>query len=108
MSKVDEIGASKLSIGSLTPAEQLEQAQKLADILRTMRGVVSDHRTGNVHLQSGSMLPERPTPPTPKAGNGWQDQVPLSPPPGIREMDRGMDVEDAQWRAERAARLKPR
>jgi hypothetical protein len=70
MSKVEEIGASKLSIGSLTPAEQLEQAQKLADILRTMRGVVQDHRTGNVHTQSGSMLPERAAPaPAPK-GNG--------------------------------------
>jgi hypothetical protein len=100
MSKVDEIGASKLSIGSLTPAEQLEQAQKLADILRTMRGVVSDHRMGNVHNQSGSMLPERPTPPTPKAGNGWQDRVPLGPPDGIAQLDRIADYFAAKDKAE--------
>jgi hypothetical protein len=89
--KADEIGLAKLSVGSVTPAEQLDQAQKLADILRTMKGVVADHRSGSVHQQSSSVLPERPTPPTPTAGNGWQDRVPLSSPDGVAQCDRIAD-----------------
>jgi hypothetical protein len=97
--KTEEIGLAKLSIGSVSLAEQIEAQQKQKEILRTMAGVVSDHRTGNVHAQSTSMLPERPTTaaPAPK-GTGWQDQVPLSPPPGVRECDRLVDAFEEEER----------
>jgi hypothetical protein len=98
--KTEEIGLAKLSLGSLTLAEQIEQHAKLAELLKTMRGVVSDHRMGNVHTQSGSVLPERPTPPTPVVkGTGWQDVQKLQPPDHVAACDRIADYFAAQEKA---------
>jgi hypothetical protein len=96
--KTEAIGLAKLSIGSVSLAEQLEALAKDKEILRTMHGVVSDHRSGNVHAQSTSMLPERATP-QPTKGTGWQDRVPLSSPDGVAQCDRIADWFAAQEKA---------
>jgi hypothetical protein len=99
--RTDELGLANLSVGSVSLAEQIDAAQKQKEILRTMRGVIADHHD-NVHAQSTSMLPERPTVSAPAKGSGWQDQVPLSPPPGIREIDRLVDAfEEEERRAKK-------
>jgi hypothetical protein len=97
MSKSDEIGLSKLSVGSVTPGQQLEAERIQRQIEWAMRGIV-DYRH-NPHCVSTSMLPERPTSPPAPSGDGWQDQIPLSPPPGVKECDRIADFFAAKDKA---------
>jgi hypothetical protein len=102
MSKTDELGASRLALSEPSIAEKLQAAQTQAEIQNVMRGVIQ-HRD-NVHCVSTSILPERPTPPAPQppaSRNGWSDLVPLSPPPGIREIDAMCIAHDAADRANR-------
>lgn len=105
MSKAEELGLLGLGINQ-TLAEQIAAAQKQREIERTMAGAIADSRAGNIHCQSTSMLPARPPEPELTRGSGWAPTVPLGPPPGMRECEALMNAEDAEWRAQLAARLK--
>jgi hypothetical protein len=99
VSKTDELGASRLALSEPSLAERIEAQQKQNEILRAMRDVVSDHRGVSVHSLSGSMIPERPTPPTPQTkGSGWADPVPLSNPDGVAQCDRLVDAFEEEER----------
>jgi hypothetical protein len=65
-----------------------------------MQGVVHDNRAPN----SPSTLPRtegvRPGN-VAGSGTGWAREIPLSPPPGVAQADKLMDVQDAKDRHER-------
>jgi hypothetical protein len=96
--KTEEVGLSKLSLGSVSLSEQMADQAKQREIERTMAGIV-DYR-GNVHEQSMSMLPRRPTPPapTPASRNGWVEPPPLSTP-HVAACDRLVDAFEAEEKA---------
>jgi hypothetical protein len=98
--KTEEIGITNLALSQPSLAEHLDALQKQKEILRTMHGVIADSRGGNIHAQSTSMLPERPTPPAPQPvalHNGWVDPIPLSVP-HVRECDRLVDAFEEEER----------
>jgi hypothetical protein len=100
MSKTEEAGLAKLSVGSVPIAEQMADFAKQREIEATMRGIV-DYR-GNVHEQSMSMLPRVPTPPAPQpqSRNGWIEPSKLETP-HVAACDRLVDAFEAQEKAER-------
>jgi hypothetical protein len=96
--KTEEIGISNLALSQPSLAEQFEALRKQTEILKTMHGVISDHRD-NVHAQSSSMIPEPVSAPVPQPkGTGWAKPVPLEPPPGVAQCDRLVDAFEEEER----------
>jgi hypothetical protein len=72
---------------------ELEMSKCVDDKL--MRDIVNDFRQG----------PSKPSSlagpgPEPKKGTGWQDEIPLKPPPGIGLVDQLCDAQDRKDKAE--------
>jgi hypothetical protein len=84
--KAEELGLAGLSVGSVSPGQQMEADRIQRMIEACMKGII-DYRD-NPHCVSTSMLPERPTPPpAPVKGTGWAEIQKLQPPDGIRQCD---------------------
>jgi hypothetical protein len=80
--------------------------------LAAMVTAVPDHMMREIALRDAraptgrpGMIPSQPSdvrPPgnVPGSGTGWAREIPLSPPPGVKDADRLMDAQDAKDRAE--------
>jgi hypothetical protein len=71
---------------------------------KLVRDIVADNRGAS---RSASLIPgSKSGGESVRIGTGWISPKPLEPPPGVKQLDRIMDAQDAADRRELAKRLK--
>src|SRR5262245_25797071 len=91
--------------GMSMPASALQEMLKAVPdrLVSELRGDAS--KPNPMTVSGGVTKPTATEPPKVIGKKGWIDERPLEPPPGIELMDRMMDAQDAQDRAELALRI---
>ena len=86
-----EIAFARMSAPASSARTNLAEMARAVDT-KVIQDIVRDNRA------PPTPPPSSPTP----GGNGWVDPLPLAAtPPGYQHIERMMDAEDANWRAQR-------